>query len=92
MKTGRISNAWQESIPCHQATFIRTALLKETPYDLKFQIAADHDFLYKMCAVESALGIFKKRSQFILLAECLKLKNGNASLNGLILHPSMLTL
>ncbi|MEQ3694801.1 MAG: glycosyltransferase [Thalassolituus sp.] len=61
LKTGRISNAWQESIPCHQATFIRTALLKETPYDLKFQIAADHDFLYKMCASGKRFKYFQEK-------------------------------
>lgn len=50
LKSGRISNSWQASIPCHQATFTRTSLLQKTPYDLDFRIAADHDFLYKMKA------------------------------------------
>lgn len=33
---------------CHQALFVRTALMKETPFDTKYRISADHDFILKM--------------------------------------------
>lgn len=41
---------WLESIPGHQATFTRTALLRKHRYDCRYRIAADHEFLYRMKA------------------------------------------
>ena len=39
---------WYQGLPNHQSTFIKTKLLKQNPFDTKYQIAADYDFLFKM--------------------------------------------
>jgi hypothetical protein len=33
---------------CHQASFVRAALMKEEFFDIKFKIAADYNFFYKL--------------------------------------------
>lgn len=53
-----LQSIWK-TIPCwHQATFIRTALMKEYKYATEYKIAADHEFFIR-CHVN------KKRFQFI---------------------------
>ncbi len=53
-----LQNIWK-TIPCwHQATFIKTALMKEYRYATEYKIAADHEFFIR-CHVN------KKRFQFI---------------------------
>lgn len=49
LRQGRIDHAWHTAIPCHQATFTRTRLLREMPYDTRYAICADHDFLLRAC-------------------------------------------
>ncbi len=33
---------------CHQTLFAKTKLMKETPFDTKYKISSDHDFILKM--------------------------------------------
>lgn len=47
---GRMSGRWHGGIPCHQATATRTALLQQLQYDTRFDIAADHDLLFRAAA------------------------------------------
>ena len=50
LRASDFSFRWLSGIPCHQATFTRTALLLENPYDIGFRIAADHDLMFRMRA------------------------------------------
>lgn len=51
LRAGDFSFGWLSGIPCHQATFTRTAVLLANPYDIGFRIAADHDLMFRMRAV-----------------------------------------
>lgn len=44
---GNIDRDWHLSVPAHQATFTRTALLRELAYDTRYSICADHEFLLR---------------------------------------------
>jgi glycosyltransferase involved in cell wall biosynthesis len=47
LRQGKNSTAhWYHGLPNHQSTFIKTALLRKRPYDTKYHIAADYDFLF----------------------------------------------
>lgn len=50
LRTGKLSTQWLSGVPCHQATFTRTALIKSSGgYDYKnYPIATDHEFMYRM--------------------------------------------
>lgn len=50
MQEGAYSGKWSRGVPCHQATLTRTTLLCENAYDLSWRVAADHEFMYRMCA------------------------------------------
>ncbi|MGB8277878.1 MAG: glycosyltransferase [Methylovirgula sp.] len=50
MREGPYSWQWLSGVPCHQATLIRTTLLRDNAYDLSWRIAADHEFMYRMRA------------------------------------------
>ncbi|MDZ4789815.1 MAG: glycosyltransferase [Hyphomicrobiales bacterium] len=45
---GNLSAAWIQGVPCHQATFTRTATLRALKFDTSYRIAADHDLLYRL--------------------------------------------
>jgi len=47
LREGRIDNTWFLGFPSHQATFTLRSVLVTTPYDTRFRIASDHDFLLK---------------------------------------------
>lgn len=47
LRSGDISWPWLAGIPCGQAVFIRSQLLREQPFDPAYRIAADHAFLYE---------------------------------------------
>jgi glycosyltransferase involved in cell wall biosynthesis len=47
LREGRIDNTWFLGFPSHQATFTLRSVLISTPYDTRFRIASDHDFLLK---------------------------------------------
>lgn len=38
---------WKHSPFCHQACFVKTSLMKEYKYNLKYKIGADHDIFYR---------------------------------------------
>lgn len=44
---GEVSHEWHRLIPCHQATFTRTTLLKSLRYNEGFRICADHELLFR---------------------------------------------
>ena len=46
LRGGILSREWHSRIPAHQATFTRTALLKEVGYDTAYEICADHAFMF----------------------------------------------
>ena len=47
---------YQEGMVCHQSIFVKRTLLEKYPFDLKYKICADRDFLIKIlkdnCSVE----------------------------------------
>jgi glycosyltransferase involved in cell wall biosynthesis len=47
LRAGDLDGRWLSGVPCHQATFTRTALLREQRYDLRYRFAADHEFMYR---------------------------------------------
>jgi GT2 family glycosyltransferase len=47
--SGNVDNNWHSRIPGHQATFTRTTLLRDRPFDTRYSICADHDFLLRAC-------------------------------------------
>lgn len=47
LAAGRIDGTWLDRIPCHQATFVRTALLRQLGFDTRLRISADHDLLFR---------------------------------------------
>lgn len=53
---GRIDHAWHRAIPCHQATFTRTTLLRSLQYDPRYRICADHEFLFRACDAGASFG------------------------------------
>ncbi|MEG8219521.1 glycosyltransferase family 2 protein [Sphingomonas sp. HH69] len=44
---GALDHRWHPRLPGHQATFIRTRLLRAMPYDSRYTICADHEFLFR---------------------------------------------
>lgn len=44
---GALDHRWHPRLPGHQATFIRTKLLRAMPYDPRYTICADHEFLFR---------------------------------------------
>ncbi|WEJ99493.1 MAG: glycosyltransferase family 2 protein [Candidatus Sphingomonas phytovorans] len=44
---GEIDVEWLETIPCHQATFVRKALLVDLRFDTRLLVSADHDLLLR---------------------------------------------
>ena len=51
LQSGYLDGRWLSGIPSHQATFTRTSLLRKHRYDLRFLIAADHEFMFRMRAL-----------------------------------------
>ena len=47
LAAGRVDIDWLESIPCHQATFTRTALLRKMRFDTRLRVSADHELLFR---------------------------------------------
>jgi glycosyltransferase involved in cell wall biosynthesis len=47
LTAGELNDFWLRGVPCHQATFTRTQLIREQHYDTRFRIAADHEFMYR---------------------------------------------
>ncbi len=50
LQTGWIDQKWLSGIPAHQATITRRKLIVDDKYDLRFQIAADHEFMFRQRA------------------------------------------
>jgi len=48
LKHGKLKRSWLRGLPCHQATFTETELLRANAYDTRFAYAADQDFLFRM--------------------------------------------
>lgn len=48
LREGDLDAAWLIGVPGHQATFVRTALLREHGFDRSYRVAADHEFMYRM--------------------------------------------
>ena len=48
LQKGYLTGEWLSGIPAHQATFTRTELIKKYRYDLRYIIAADHEFMFRM--------------------------------------------
>lgn len=46
-KKNPLTSMWKRAPFCHQASFIKTNLLKEWKYDTQYKIGADHDFFFK---------------------------------------------
>jgi hypothetical protein len=47
LRQGELSDRWLQGVPGHQSTFTRTQLLREHRYDIRYHIAADHEFMYR---------------------------------------------
>ena len=47
LRSGLIDADWHLRMPCHQATFVRAAALRAMPYDTRYRICADHDWLWR---------------------------------------------
>lgn len=46
---GRFFTKKDVNLPfCHQSTFVRTSLMKHTPFDLSYKVAADYNFFYTL--------------------------------------------
>lgn len=56
------SRAWQGMPLCHNALFAKTALMKKFPFDTKFKVSADGDFVVKCAAANS---VFERVDQII---------------------------
>lgn len=50
LRGGAVSYKWLDGIPCHQSTLTRRELLVAMKYDMRYQIAADHDLLFRAFA------------------------------------------
>ena len=50
LERGEVDHRWHSRIPCHQATFTRTSLLRKLSYDTRLEICADHDFMFRAFA------------------------------------------
>jgi len=48
-KSRPLDQLWKGMISSHQSVFIRTVLLKENEFDLKYKIGADYDQLFRLC-------------------------------------------
>ena len=48
LKTTPVRKLWKGMSFCHQAAFVRTALMKEFKFDLSYKVSGDFDFLYRM--------------------------------------------
>lgn len=46
LQSGQFRHGWWQALPFHQATLTRRKLLADAGYDLSFDIAADHAFLF----------------------------------------------
>jgi glycosyltransferase involved in cell wall biosynthesis len=85
LEQGRIDQKWHTAIPCHQATFTRTRWLRDMPYDTRYAICADHDFLFRAQAAARACNIWTRSSATIWLAACLVRKASAFIANGRML-------
>ncbi|MHB8883622.1 MAG: glycosyltransferase [Methylovirgula sp.] len=47
LQRGELRSDWLAGIPAHQATAVRRSLLEKLKFDTTFQIAADHDLLFR---------------------------------------------
>ena len=50
LQTGDLDESWIIGFPCHQAVFVRTALMREMTYDTRYRHAAEQEFLFSAFA------------------------------------------
>lgn len=79
LHSGQIDHAWHVQVPCHQATFTRTSLLRDMPYDTRYAICADHDFLFRAHSAGS-------RTQYVDEIVCHYIAGGMSASQGTIIH------
>jgi FkbM family methyltransferase len=48
LQEGHLDSGWLIGVPGHQATFVRTSLLREYGFNRSYRVAADHEFMYRM--------------------------------------------
>jgi glycosyltransferase involved in cell wall biosynthesis len=46
IKTYNVEHLWMSMICSHQSLFVRTSILKKRPFDLRYKISSDFDFIY----------------------------------------------
>ncbi|NKJ00050.1 GT2 family glycosyltransferase [Novosphingobium sp. SG707] len=79
LQQGRIDQKWHTAIPGHQATFTRTQWLRDMPYDTRYTICADHDFLFRARAAGA-------RMQYIDEIVCHYMAGGMSGAQGVRIH------
>lgn len=79
LHNGQINHAWHGQIPGHQATFTRTTMLRDMPYDIRYTICADHDFLFRAHAAGAHM-------QYIDDIVCHYMAGGMSANQGTIIH------
>lgn len=79
LQQGRIDQKWHTAIPGHQATFTRTQWLRDMPYDTRYTICADHDFLFRAHAAGA-------RMQYIDEIVCHYMAGGMSGAQGVRIH------
>ena len=47
LAAGAIAVDWLDAIPCHQATFTRSDLLRDLRFDTRLRVSADHELLFR---------------------------------------------
>ncbi len=88
-----VSSMWKRMPFCHQATFVRAAVMKAYGFDLRYKLSSDYNFLYQAyCAkarfqyIDKVICYFDFKTGASKKQALLSLKNGSRSCWRTMLH------